>query len=164
MANHHGDFIWYELLTKDADAAARFYGAVVGWQMRAAEGSDRGYRIFSIRGEDVGGAGLYLLSDLAGGVSADLGLVEEVRKVLAAAQTFSHVVDGRFKGGYITRRYGAPAQCVHALQMELAQIAYMDERPPFAYRDECAALLRPVLRRCIETLIAWATERNAARS
>lgn len=55
MANHHGDFIWYELLTKDADAAARFYGAVVGWQTRAAEGSDRGYRIFAIRGEDVGG-------------------------------------------------------------------------------------------------------------
>lgn len=100
----------------------------------------------------------------AGGVSADLGLVEEVRKVLAAAQTFSHVVDGRFKGGYITRRYGAPAQGIHALQMELAQIAYMDERPPFAYHDERAALLRPVLRRCIETLIAWAMERNAARS
>ena len=53
MANQHGDFIWYELLTKDADAAARFYGAVVGWQMRAAEGSDRGYRIFSIRGEEL---------------------------------------------------------------------------------------------------------------
>ncbi|MGO4525924.1 VOC family protein [Microvirga sp. 2MCAF35] len=55
MANHHGDFIWYELLTSDADAAARFYGAVIGWQTRAAQGSDRDYRIFGIRGEDVGG-------------------------------------------------------------------------------------------------------------
>ena len=55
MANQHGDFIWYELLTSDADAAARFYGAVVGWQERPAEGSDRGYRIFGIRGADVGG-------------------------------------------------------------------------------------------------------------
>jgi N-formylglutamate amidohydrolase len=28
----------------------------------------------------------------------------------ARAQTsFSHVSDGRFKGGYITRRYGRPA-------------------------------------------------------
>ena len=36
MANQHGDFIWYELLTSDADAAARFYGAVVGWQAREA--------------------------------------------------------------------------------------------------------------------------------
>ena len=55
MANKHGDFIWYELLTNDPDAAARFYGAVIGWQTRAAEGSDRGYRIFGIRGVDVGG-------------------------------------------------------------------------------------------------------------
>ena len=39
MANQHGDFIWYELLTTDADAAARFYGAVIGWQNQAAEGS-----------------------------------------------------------------------------------------------------------------------------
>jgi predicted enzyme related to lactoylglutathione lyase len=55
MANQHGDFIWYELLTSDAETAARFYGAVVGWQNRAAEGSDRGYRIFSMDGADVGG-------------------------------------------------------------------------------------------------------------
>ncbi|EIM27975.1 VOC family protein [Microvirga lotononidis] len=55
MANHHGDFIWYELLTSDADAAARFYGAVTGWQTRAAQGTDRDYRIFGSRGEDVGG-------------------------------------------------------------------------------------------------------------
>ena len=31
MPNKHGDFIWYELLTSDADAAQRFYGDVVGW-------------------------------------------------------------------------------------------------------------------------------------
>jgi uncharacterized protein len=55
MANQHGDFIWYELLTNDADAAARFYGAVIGWQSRSMENSDRGYRIFGINGVDVGG-------------------------------------------------------------------------------------------------------------
>jgi predicted enzyme related to lactoylglutathione lyase len=55
MANQHGDFIWYELLTRDADAAARFYGAVVGWRARPAEGSDRGYSIFGIGGTDVAG-------------------------------------------------------------------------------------------------------------
>jgi predicted enzyme related to lactoylglutathione lyase len=55
MANQHGDFIWYELLTTDADAAARFYGAVLGWRNRAAEGSTNGYRIFGIDGTDVAG-------------------------------------------------------------------------------------------------------------
>lgn len=54
MANKHGDFIWYELLTSDPDAAARFYQAVVGWQDRPTEGFG-GYRIFSIGGADVGG-------------------------------------------------------------------------------------------------------------
>ena len=55
MANRHGDFIWYELLTTDADAATRFYEAVIGWNARAFEGSDIGYRLFSIGGTDVAG-------------------------------------------------------------------------------------------------------------
>lgn len=55
MANQHGDFVWYELLTTDADAAARFYGAVIGWENRKAEGSDLDYRIFRINGADVAG-------------------------------------------------------------------------------------------------------------
>ncbi|PZW48626.1 hypothetical protein C8P66_10440 [Humitalea rosea] len=56
MTNRHGDFIWYELLTSDQDAAATFYGAVVGWQSRAVEGAAHGYRIFGIAGADVGGS------------------------------------------------------------------------------------------------------------
>lgn len=55
MANQHGDFVWYELLTSDADAAARFYGAVTGWQNRRAEGAAMGYRIFGTGGTDVAG-------------------------------------------------------------------------------------------------------------
>ncbi|MEZ0171921.1 VOC family protein [Microvirga sp. TS319] len=55
MANQHGDFVWYELLTTDADAAARFYGAVVGWRNRRAEGSEFDYRLFDMNGADVAG-------------------------------------------------------------------------------------------------------------
>ena len=40
MANQHGDFIWYELLTSDTDAAAGFYAAVIGWQSRRTEASE----------------------------------------------------------------------------------------------------------------------------
>jgi len=43
---------------------------------------------------------------------------------------FSRVTDGRFRGGWTTRRYGAPADGVHAIQMELACRAYMDEPAP----------------------------------
>lgn len=55
MANRHGDFVWYELQTADPDAAARFYGAVIGWQTRAAESPHGDYRIFGTGGADVGG-------------------------------------------------------------------------------------------------------------
>jgi uncharacterized protein len=56
MTNRHGDFIWYELLTTDPTAAAKFYGAVIGWQMRSADGpAGGGYRIFGIGGADVAG-------------------------------------------------------------------------------------------------------------
>jgi formiminoglutamase len=48
---------------------------------------------------------------------------------------FSHVLNGRFKGGYITRAYGQPAADIHAVQLELAQVNYMDETPPYAWSE-----------------------------
>jgi hypothetical protein len=46
MANKHGDFIWYELLTKDADAAGDFYGKVVGWNSTSSDQPGMDYRFF----------------------------------------------------------------------------------------------------------------------
>lgn len=54
--NRHGDFIWYELLTSDADAAAAFYGAVVGWKARDAAQPGMRYTLLSAPdGTDVAG-------------------------------------------------------------------------------------------------------------
>lgn len=47
MINQHGDFIWYELLTDNADAAAAFYGKVIGWTTQSAGMPDMDYRFFS---------------------------------------------------------------------------------------------------------------------
>jgi uncharacterized protein len=55
MANHHGDFIWYELLTTDPDAATAFYGSVIGWEANRAGQTEMDYRQFSIGGTFVGG-------------------------------------------------------------------------------------------------------------
>ncbi|MGE0315278.1 MAG: VOC family protein [Lautropia sp.] len=55
MANRHGDFIWYELLTSDADAAQRFYGAVVGWRYADSGQTSVDYRIIHAKDEGVGG-------------------------------------------------------------------------------------------------------------
>lgn len=52
---------------------------------------------------------------------------EQAVAAVARNSGYSSVLNGRFKGGYITRHYGAPASGVHALQLEIAQRAYMDE-------------------------------------
>jgi predicted enzyme related to lactoylglutathione lyase len=56
MANDPSRFIWYELMTSDIDAAARFYGEVVGWSMSAAGAPGVDYRQWSIGGTTIGGA------------------------------------------------------------------------------------------------------------
>ena len=60
------------------------------------------------------------------------------------------MLNGRFNGGYITRRYGEPAAGVHAIQLETAQRVYMDEAPPFAWRQAAAARVEPLLRAMLE--------------
>ena len=62
-----------------------------------------------------------------------------------AASGFTQVVDGRFKGGWITRSYGDPERGVQALQMEIAQHAYMDEAPPWTYAADRAERLAAAL-------------------
>lgn len=47
MPNHHGDFIWYELLTTDANAATRCCGSILGWGVAPSEPPDMDYRVFS---------------------------------------------------------------------------------------------------------------------
>jgi len=71
---------------------------------------------------------------------------------VARASGYSYVLNGRFKGGWTSRHYGRPADGVHALQMEIAQSAYMDEAPPWTYRDDRAERLRPHLRTLLERL------------
>ena len=55
MTNRQGDFLWYELITEDAGAAADFYGPILGWKTHDAEGSPHGYRLFGPGDGDVGG-------------------------------------------------------------------------------------------------------------
>ncbi len=55
MPNKHGDFIWYELMTDDADAAQDFYGEILGWTFRNLGQEDTDYRTFSAGSETVGG-------------------------------------------------------------------------------------------------------------
>lgn len=98
----------------------------------------------------------------AAGASCDPALTTLVTAAARAGGHYTIAVDGRFKGGHITRTYGRPAGGVHALQLEMCQSTYMDEAPPFAYRPDLAAQVQPVLRRMLQAAAGWARDGNAA--
>lgn len=82
---------------------------------------------------------------------------------LCAGSEFSHIVNGRFKGGTITRHYGNPAHGIHAIQLELACRAYIDEPAPITpanwptrYDPARAAPIRALL----QTLITLCLTHN----
>ncbi|MDZ5697266.1 N-formylglutamate deformylase [Chelativorans sp. M5D2P16] len=78
---------------------------------------------------------------------------EAAREICSAADGYSMVVNGRFRGGWTTRFYGQPMENVHAIQMELVQSAYLaSESEPFAYDAGKAERLRPHLRALLERL------------
>jgi formiminoglutamase len=95
------------------------------------------------------------------GSSCDRGLRKTVGAVLAASGQTS-VIDGRFKGGWITRAYGCPSEGVEAVQLELACRAYMQEpeRPaqenwPTPIDEKCAAPTRATIKRVLEATLDW---------
>ncbi len=90
----------------------------------------------------------------AGGASCAPAAQAIAAGTLAAAGGFTHVVNGRFRGGYVTRHYGIPARGVHALQLEIAQDCYMDEAPPYRWNPVRAAALVALLERLVAALLA----------
>ncbi len=96
----------------------------------------------------------------ASGSSCAPALREALAAVLAAQSAYSVAVDGRFKGGHITRFYGQPEQGVHAVQLEMAWRCYMDEAPPYAWRDDRAAAVQPLLQQLVLAMLAFAEERQ----
>lgn len=90
----------------------------------------------------------------ADGRSADPSIAQAVAAAAARHPEFTHVVNGRFKGGYITRHYGRPEQRVHAVQLEMCQSLYMREAPPWNYEPAPAARIQPVVQEMVEAASA----------
>lgn len=88
----------------------------------------------------------------AGGASCSPALQQRLESVLAGQDDYDFVVNGRFKGGHITRYYGDPANGIDAVQMEASQRAYMDERS-FKYLPEKAEVAQDLLRRLLQATL-----------
>jgi N-formylglutamate deformylase len=91
----------------------------------------------------------------ASGASCAPSLRTAVEAVFARQSSYSWVIDGRFKGGHITRTYGRPDAGVHAVQLEMSWRAYMLEDPPHLWHAARAAAVTPLLESLIRTLRDW---------
>jgi N-formylglutamate deformylase len=92
-----------------------------------------------------------------GGTTCAPEIEAATRDLCAEATAYTHVLNGRFKGGWTTRHYGRPTEGLHALQMELAQSTHLAaEAPPWTSNPAKAEPLRALLARILGTLAALA--------
>lgn len=89
------------------------------------------------------------------GSSCDGEIEQGVNAICRDADGYSHVVNGRFKGGWTTRYYARPQDGIHTIQIELAQSTYMDEVAPWTYRQAKANELRTQLKQILTFLNNW---------
>ncbi|MDW6003534.1 N-formylglutamate deformylase [Vibrio mangrovi] len=83
---------------------------------------------------------------------------------IVCQSSFSHVCNGRFKGGYITRHFGQPEHHIHAIQLELSQATYLADRhqdqhqghqPDYQLDHTKKQRVGAVLHQLIEALLAY---------
>jgi N-formylglutamate deformylase len=137
---------YHSKLRAELDRLLAIHGRVVLWDAHSI--ASKVPRFFEGR-----------LPDLNFGTASGTTCAPEMERAivgLAQAQTdFSVAVNGRFKGGHITRHYGQPALNVHAIQLEMCQCLYMDESAPFGYRPDVAARVQPLLRQLTGAALDW---------
>ena len=121
------------------------HGAVLLWEGHSIRGSDLEF-LFPGRLPD------FNLGTSAG-ASCSPARQARVEAALAAQSRYDFVVNGRFKGGYITRHYADPARGIDAIQLETSQRIYMDEES-FEYDPGKAAQAQAVIRSLLEAALA----------
>jgi len=93
-----------------------------------------------------------------GGQACAAALLNGAEQVVAASG-YSHVCNGRFKGGYLTRHFGQPSQNLHAIQLELSQASYLKtNHTSYQLDQDKLARLQPVLKQLIASLITTAEQ------
>lgn len=87
------------------------------------------------------------------GRASAAAFIETVRDWAQSQSRWSHVIDGRFKGGYTTRLYGQPQQHIHALQIEIVQDTYLNMATPYLYDADIAAEISLSLSGLVDALL-----------
>ena len=144
------DSVWrpyHRRLEREIERVRGEHGIVILWDAHSIVGVQP--RLFEGRLPDFN-------LGTADGASCDPGLAQSLLKALQRHTSFSSVLNGRFRGGHITRHFGAPSKGVHAVQMEMVEAMYMDETSPYGFRTDLAQRVRPILREQLEIALAFA--------
>jgi N-formylglutamate deformylase len=135
---------YHDALRAELDRLRALHGSVVLWDAHSI--ASRLPRFFDGKLPD-------LNLGTADGRACAPALQAAAEAVMARQSQFTHVSNGRFKGGHITRHYGDPGAGIHALQLEMCQSTYMSEIAPFDYRPELAAQVQPLLQRMLQAVV-----------
>lgn len=138
------DTYWRPYHAALQDELARIHaahGRAVLWEGHSIKGSDLEF-LFPGRLPD-------LNLGTSAGASCSPPRQARVEAALSAQSRYDFVVNGRFKGGYITRHYADPAKGIDAIQLEISQRIYMDEAT-FEYDPAKAADAQAVIRSLLE--------------
>lgn len=135
---------YHSALAAELDRLRAAHGRAVLWEGHSIRGSDLPF-LFEGRLPD-------LNLGTAGGTSCGPAVQRRVERALAAQDNYDFVVNGRFKGGYITRHYGDPGNGIDAVQLETSQRTYMDE-DSFRYDEAKAVHVQRVIRTLVEAAI-----------
>ncbi|CAB3631320.1 N-formylglutamate deformylase [Achromobacter pestifer] len=87
-------------------------------------------------------------------------ILAAVKEQLDGCTDYTWAINGRFKGGYITRHYGSPADNIHAIQLEMCQSTYMDETHPYGWRADLAGKVIPVVEGMVQAALRQTTARQ----
>ena len=88
------------------------------------------------------------------GLSCSPDLQDQIAGVLESQNDYSHVINGRFIGGYITRHFGSPEHKIHAVQFELSQATYLDEEAA-QWDDVNATKVQTVFSKIMQAITQW---------
>ncbi len=135
---------YHDRLRAELERLRKEHGSVVLWDAHSI--ASRMPRFFDGKLPD-------LNLGSADGRACAPALQAAVEVEMAAQTQFTHISNGRFKGGHITRHYGQPSSGIHALQLEMCQSTYMDEAAPFGYRSDLAEKVQPLLRRMLNAAL-----------
>jgi N-formylglutamate deformylase len=135
---------YHDALRAEIDRIHAMHGRVVLWEGHSIKGSDLPF-LFDGRLPD-------LNLGTAAGASCSPGLQSRLESRLVAQADYDYIVNGRFKGGHITRHYGDPANGIDAVQLEISQRIYMDEAS-FEYDEEKARRAQAVIRKLLEAAL-----------